>query len=62
MVHVTFRDAEAYAAWAGKRTLAKQTFAIGDYFEEGGTVHAPIDALDVSLFIGEGSAGFWIGF
>lgn len=47
-------------------TRAAVRFAIADSFglmlEGGGTVHAPIDALDVSLFIGEGSAGFWIGF
>lgn len=40
--------------------------AIGEHFgvmlEGGGTVHAPIEHPDLSLFIGEGSAGFWLGF
>jgi len=40
--------------------------AIGDHLglmlEGGGTAHAPLDAPDVALFIGEGSLGFWVGF
>ena len=41
-------------------------FAIGEHFglmlEGGATVHAPADALDLALVIGESSAGFWLGF
>ena len=41
-------------------------FALGDHFglmlEGGGTVHAPLENPELSLFIGEGSAGFWLGF
>lgn len=40
--------------------------AIGDHLglmlEGGGTVHAPIASPGLALFIGEGSAGFWLGF
>jgi hypothetical protein len=40
--------------------------SIGSHFglmlEGGGTVHAPIDAPELSLVVGEGSLGFWVGF
>jgi hypothetical protein len=36
--------------------------SFGLLVEVGGTVHAPTDALDASLFIGEGSLGLWVGF
>ncbi|MBL8620943.1 MAG: hypothetical protein JNK64_06550 [Myxococcales bacterium] len=35
---------------------------VGLLLEGGGTVHAPIDAPDLSIFIGEATTGFWIGF
>lgn len=47
-------------------TRAAVRFAItgnlGLLLEGGGTVHAPIDAPDLSIFIGEATTGFWIGF
>ena len=47
-------------------TRAAVRAAIGDHFgvmlEGGGTAHAPIAHPDLSLFIGEASAGFWVGF
>ena len=40
--------------------------AIGAHFgvmlEGGGTVHAPLDSVDLAIGIAEGSAGFWVGF
>jgi len=45
---------------------AQVRLAATDHFgvllEGGGTVHAPIDHPDLSLFIGEGTLGLWIGF
>lgn len=39
---------------------------IGRHFglmlEGGGTAHAPVDSLDLAIFIAETSAGFWVGF
>ncbi|MBK9036534.1 MAG: hypothetical protein IPL61_35680 [Myxococcales bacterium] len=35
---------------------------VGVLLEGGGTVHAPIDAPDASLFIAEGTLGGWVGF
>jgi hypothetical protein len=47
-------------------TRAQARFGVSRSFglliEAGGTVHAPTDALDASLFIGEGSLGLWVGF
>ena len=35
---------------------------VGVLLEGGGTVHAPTDQPDASLFIAEGTLGFWVGF
>jgi hypothetical protein len=39
---------------------------IGRHFglmlEAGGTAHAPVESLDLALFLAEASTGFWVGF